>query len=934
MEIREAFERQICYDLAHRIKEHYPNVSKDFLVACFSSPSIILDFNRISASVISVIRSAMLKSGINEIFAEQSDEIWSFVRSKYPVYVRWRSRMITKTADNIGRVYAALKNDEEILRAEFDIEEPLRPERVRLGLGDAHRGGKGVALLEYKGGRKILYKPRNLSIDLHFTQLLAYIEKKSGVDFISPKTVARDDYGWTEFIEYKECSSEEEIKSYYFRTGGLLALLYALNAKDFHYENIICMGPFPVLIDMESFFVPYFPVEGAETSVNILDSVLGTGLLPTTIVLDTKDGNDESDKDALEICGLADVEGQDSITEDAKIVVDDNGEISVSRVRGKLDGANNVPKLGTKKVDAGEYSSEISRGFETIYSTIVADKASFVAQLNVFKDDVIRIILRDTAAYSHLLREANNVNILIDEGALRSLFSAWLNKIVPEYKFLENVVEHEIDDLMDHDIPLFTSTASSCNLWYKDDECVMNCFQETGFERVLKKIGEMSKADCEKQKWLIETSLNYKTRLSDYGNSGENISEFKSTETVNPDDALTAVTSDVRDYIIDHIQETEGSVSWLTVNAGNYTNSKIQILESSYDLFSGMPGEILFLANYGEVFNDSRSRQLALKAYGSLCGTVEKMQDSIKLLGLYKGWGSIIFLNTSLYAITGNDQHLRKNKEYFEKVDFLSRINIDQYFGVIKGCAGFILACLDYYKVSEDKESIKAAIAAADYLLANSYPGVKVGMGWKIASKNPLSGMSHGASGIALAFLRLYQQTREKKYFDAISAIVEYENSTYDEGKKNWRDLRDHVIRADGEEPFLATWAHGAGGIGLVRLEMLKSGLFDPDGLLKKDLDNALSTTILKGFSRNLSLTVGSCGNVELLQNYLEQYDDAGVREKYLLIKDYICQAYLNGEYRICFPMKSFGLMSGITGVGYECLRLFKPDKVRSVLVL
>ena len=40
------------------------------------------------------------------------------------------------------------------------------------------------------------------------------------------------------------------------RQGGYLAILYALEATDFHFENLIAAGEQPVLIDLETLFHP------------------------------------------------------------------------------------------------------------------------------------------------------------------------------------------------------------------------------------------------------------------------------------------------------------------------------------------------------------------------------------------------------------------------------------------------------------------------------------------------------------------------------------------------------------------------------------------------------------------------------------------------------------------------------------------------------
>ena len=172
------------------------------------------------------------------------------------------------------------------------------------------------------------------------------------------------------------------------------------------------------------------------------------------------------------------------------------------------------------------------------------------------------------------------------------------------------------------------------------------------------------------------------------------------------------------------------------------------------------------------------------------------------------------------------------------------------------------------------------------------------------------------------------------KYFNASSKIIDYEDSTYDDTYKNWRDLRDHVVREKDELPFLTAWSHGAGGIGLTRLEMLKSGLFDSDPRIIRDLKIALETTLSFGFTDDFSLAVGSFGNIELIHNYLEQYDNLEMRTKYNSIIDAIYRMYAENGYHTCFPIKSLVLMAGITGIGYESLRLLKPDIVKSVLIL
>ncbi len=66
----------------------------------------------------------------------------------------------------------------------------------------------------------------------------------------------RGAYGWTEFVEAQACDTPEQVQRFYERQGGYLALLYFLEATDFHLENLIAAGEHPVLVDLEALFHP------------------------------------------------------------------------------------------------------------------------------------------------------------------------------------------------------------------------------------------------------------------------------------------------------------------------------------------------------------------------------------------------------------------------------------------------------------------------------------------------------------------------------------------------------------------------------------------------------------------------------------------------------------------------------------------------------
>ena len=93
-----------------------------------------------------------------------------------------------------------------------------------------------------------------------------------------------------------------------------------------------------------------------------------------------------------------------------------------------------------------------------------------------------------------------------------------------------------------------------------------------------------------------------------------------------------------------------------------------------------------------------------------------------------------------------------------------------------------------------------------------------------------LAGISHGAAGIALALMKLYGITQNKKYLDLAMKGIDYENSLFNQTESNWQDLRKSA-NSPGTPAFASTWCNGAPGIGLARLECWRN--YKDDRLLR-----------------------------------------------------------------------------------------------------
>ena len=79
---------------------------------------------------------------------------------------------------------------------------PGRIVGVEGGAGDTHRNGRSVMIATLSSGARVVYKPRSLAVDVHFQELLAWLNECGAEPrFRILKYVNRGDHGWVEFVQ-------------------------------------------------------------------------------------------------------------------------------------------------------------------------------------------------------------------------------------------------------------------------------------------------------------------------------------------------------------------------------------------------------------------------------------------------------------------------------------------------------------------------------------------------------------------------------------------------------------------------------------------------------------------------------------------------------------------------------------------------------------
>jgi len=796
--------------------------------------------------------------------------------------------------------------------------------QVKAGAGDAHNGGRSVAIVTFSSGWQIAYKPKPLAVDDRFQELLTWFNTKSELlQFRTLQILDRGSYGWVEFAHASSCETSAAVESFYQRLGGLLALLHAIQGTDFHAENLIAVGENPVLIDLESLFHPHPVAPNSPNSVlparqEMGKSVLRVGLLPQPQAIAG---------DAVDVSAIGGNPERLGMGRTIGLKASNTDEAKVSRQVRALGENQNQPRLQGELVNAVEYAEAIATGFAATYRLIVKHREEFSTFLNRFATDEVRVFLRETRSYGLLLQESFHPNLLRDALDRDLIFDKlWVE--VPALPYLQRVIPSEREALWQGDIPKLTTYPNSRHLWTSNGECLRDFFDESGMELVEQRLQAMNEADLERQLWFVRTSLTTLGMVVQPGNSASYA--MPKMEAIADDRvaklAYLATARAIGDRLESLAVRDRDLAGWIGPVFTGTRHWAVSPL--GWDLWDGIPGVALFLAYLGAVTKQERYRELAQAGMRSVLHQIEYEGRLISSIGAFNGWAGLIYTLTHLGALWQQPELLSMAVEWVERLPGL--ISKDEQLDIIGGAAGCIGALVSLHSCVGGNDCIKTvAIQCGDRILEKAQK-MPQGLGWlTIPGCHPLTGFSHGAAGIAWALLELTALTGEERFRSAAVSAIAYERSLFSEKAKNWPDLR---FERDRTQFFGLGWSHGAPGIGLARLHSLQHF---QDGEILAEIEAARETAIARGFGSNHSLCNGDLGNLEFLNSYQQILDTSG-RSDVNHIALNVIESIRHYGWICDVPQRveNLGLMTGIAGIGYGFLRLAAADMVPSVLAI
>ncbi len=910
-------------------------------LACTSLPEFLLPI--LSSTLVLELNVRRIRGDLNgstppsrfRDFCEQlsNEGTAQSILSEYPVLARQLTERLSSWRALKLEFFRRLCSDWHELRTKFaPTTDQVMLSMVHWHKGDMHRLGRHVAVLEFNSGLRLVYKPKALSVDVHFQELLIWLNERGRHSPLPTlRIVNRGTYGWMEFVPFRECAASDEVSRFYERQGAYLAILHCLEATDFHLANMIANGEYPFLVDLETLFHPHVgrePPDGDPASKVYQSSVLRTGMLPHRIF---SNGLDEG----IDLSGLGGIAGQQIPFEIPTWEDIGTDEMHVRARRPQTVGRENRPTLDGQSIEMSDYANEFVRGFSAMFRLLREHRNELLADggpLDRFSEDETRVVLRATVTYASLRQASYHPDVLRD-AIDRDVLLGWLRLGVENQPHLKAVLCAELEDLRNGDIPIFATNPNCVHLRTSSGECIPDYFLESAMARVQRRIHQLTEDEIDRQVWITEATL------SAAALSGENLHRPRNSigladEKFDRDGLIIAAGRIGRQLQVSALRGADGAVSWLglSVNA----KQRWSLAPAGIGLYDGLSGIALFLAYLSLVSNEARFAELARGALRTIrCKLADTSRNRLPM-GAFDGLCGVMYLLNHLGCLWSDEKLLAEAVDLAESLP--GRVIHDRAFDVVSGSAGCLACVISLHRVVPSDRLLRTAVDLGDHLLLNAQPSGP-GSAWvtHIPAWAPLTGFSHGASGIAWALLELAAFTGLDRFRAAALEAFLYERSCFSAEEQNWPDVRTIVADREefsrGERKFGNGWCHGAPGSTLARLRALRY-VDSPE--LRQEIHSGLSTTLRKGFGWNHSLCHGDLGNLEVLL----QAGAALQEERWNREVEHVAASILAAEGTsgwisgIPLGIESPGLMTGLSGIGFGLIRTACPEDVPAVLVL
>lgn len=888
-----------------------------------------------------------------EGYLRNPDQMISFWQA-YPYLYEVVLREVERYADFVEEILGHFGQDRNELADCFGRGENIRRiSRLWMDRGDIHSKGRSVAEMELEGRIRIFYKPGKRNLKEQFTKALNVLYEKQGLSAWPDRMILKEDHTWEAAVTAKACTGKAERFRCYRRLGTILLLCYQWGVCDIHCENVIFHGEFPVPVDVE---VVQRQAKGRKMKWGLLNtSVLSTGILPCymkgagenrvnpgVLCLDSHQKssvrhlvlkNPKTSDICLELdyTELLFSNGLPKWTEEEETAV-------VSSIReGFRKAGDDCRKLYSwqKEEDYYERYCELkekncgkpcsgqtggSCGSVSGWTAVSRDCRAEMETNSMEEQPLCRYIHRPTNEYAMLLYMLRHPRYLSGREAAEKMLRTALARPGNGGVESQKVTEWETECLLKGEIPLFSFYENSRRL-YCGEEFIEDFFadlpqKESYGEHLTDE--RMSEKNLMIQEELIEVSMAGLTRdlsgfINDYGqkNLEAYLREIQIRQRSCPAaEDVNEWTQTAVEKVIQRISDMafrEGDrLSWWSVDIQFRDKVFWDVADMPLWLYQGKAGVSLFLHNalLCGISDSEEAKELA----DCLDRTMFEYTDRLlpkaggNVFGAMSGEYSIVYYYQYLYERTGQRRYLDYARRHLDRI---SGKEPSEGYDLMYGSGGMALIWMNQWQLTGEY----GCLGHAEEMLGRLEDFVK-----QQTAKDRseiLPGMAHGWSGVLLAFQRYALLTGSRRYDNVMIKIIHEENKWYRPEMNNWEDVHR------GEPRDTAAWCHGAAGILLCRMELMKSRNREIASAAERDAKRAAAKIRSMPLRRGYCLCHGNLGNVSILRKYAESVDDRDLEK---LCADYIrtaAEQFCDNTMKLLPQEKyDFGLMNGLCGMG------------------
>ncbi len=796
-----------------------------------------------------------------------------------PVFAQSISSQILLWIDQAFTFISRLNGDYPELETTFLVRGKVIA--ISPGLSAFHNGNKTVYQLIFENNISLFYKPKSLKLAAAYNGFLAKLNQLD----IEPKlktyhVLLRDEYGWVEFVKTLPCQQEEEVKQFFQKFGMVICLIFLLEGRDCHSENIIASGADPILIDLESLFQPTIRTMRFNSKPELWNqSVFRTGFLPSPGPFLQK---------VLDESPLSSEEEQEIPTDTSLTMV----KVRVPR-----------PKLHGKIVSTANYIKDLLAGFERMYLLFAKNKNQIVPWINDLFPYPVRVVFRPTRFYNHIQKMLMKAQLSPSEQEAEKPLKL-LTHLSPiqNYPHLKKITDYEREALLHGDIPYFLSFPSNCHLYAEKELLASDLFIEPAKNKVLENIQNLNEKEMRRQLEYIDRSLLFLKFAQ-----GEKTYTYHSYERPAKDNLLTEndilhAAEKIGHQILALAEPVaDGTNNWISLELDLHSDRSI-FQPLSLNLHSGEAGIALFFASLGKGIGNPMFIEQAEKILKRLKKPFYEDKDNtmhLTPLGGMVGLGGLIYTYAVIGQILGKPEYL-KDAIYFASLISKEKISQETNFDLVQGSAGLLLSLLSLYEKTGEKSLLEKAKEVGEHIFKKG--------------RTEDSGLSHGTAGIAYALVKLGAQLNNPSLIEAAKIALKFDC---------------------GSQSGQYSWCHGAPGIALARLYIQK---LHPGLPQDEEIQSALAATQSHLVGNLDHLCCGNFGRLAILwdaAHLLKQNDLKKI--VFSQTADLLSQYDKNYMFKLLpdEKMQTLGFMRGLSGIGYFLLRLTKAGKdLPEVLIL